>query len=470
MIAFSLRARIQFWFSGLSAVLLIVLVAWVSLQGAALSRSALDRSLELRAESICALCEREDDQVICEVGAQAMEQLVGNDPARGFFVHSWPGLQVLAGGGHFSTSELAPRDATMQAPYSHLDCRVVEDRTVRVLEVLRQCEGGPHDDSFLVRVVVAEDLAPLEAQLHEHDRVLLFAGLGTLLLFVGAGWFLAHRIVDPLAALAAGAQRVQAGHPGSLLGNGSGDEIDQLTNTLNEAFARLQAAILQQTRFTADASHELRTPLAIMRTQVEVALQRPRDGEHYRQALVEVLHGVQRMTSLVESLLLLARADAGVVQPVHEHVELLALLQQVAEQHADDARARQQQVVVDGGAMVAVNGDSRLLGILLNNLLGNAIRYSERPGTIRMTATCGAAGPVLCVADEGIGIAAEHLPHLFERFVRADDDRSRRAGGSGLGLSIVQAIAACHGAICHIESQVGRGTAVEVRFGSSPGP
>jgi len=408
------------------------------------------------------VCEFEDGHMACELDPTAAAELAGTT-TQAFVVQMLPDLRVITSGGGLTPAQLAPAPTPPSESTRQFATRQF-DSTFRVFEVVSVYENGEHGDDVRLRVVTAEDMAPMQHNLHRLVLTLFLGGVVTLLGVVAAGWLLARRIVDPLARLAAGAEQVQAGRPGALPRSGSGDEVDQLAATMERAMQRLQDAHDRQARFTADAAHELRTPLAIIRTQAEVALLQPRDVAAYRAALRELLDGGRRMGDILESLLLLARADSGRLEAASQALDLGALARAVIGSRAADAAGKQLELTFEGPPDAPVRGDGRLLSILIDNLVGNAIRYSDGPGRVLVRTATTAAGTSLEVVDHGIGIPADRLPHLFERFFRADDARSRSAGGSGLGLAIVQAVAERHRATCRVESQVGRGTRVEVVF------
>ncbi|MEO6595465.1 MAG: HAMP domain-containing sensor histidine kinase [Planctomycetota bacterium] len=467
MKSLSIRARIQLWFASLCALLLLIFAVVVSVYHSRTTTDSLDERLALRAEALIARCEIEDERFVCEVDATTQPQFAGEHPHRAFLVQTVPDLTVVALGGGLSVLDMAPDDRQTWSPAQRLSTRSFGS-AFRLLETVRPYEGGEHGENVMLRIVTAEDTTDLQSA---HSKLLLALATGAiaaLLAAIAAGWFLAGRIVDPLARMAAGAESVQAGRPGALVRSGNGDEIDQLGSTLERAFGRLQDALARQVRFTADASHELRTPLAIMRTQAEVALHRPREADGYREALGEVLTGAHRMTDILESLLVLARADGGTLDCLEQDLDLCTLAGDAARTHAAAAATQQVTLQVDGQPGTTVRGDPRLLAILLDNLISNAIRYRDGPGAVVVQVRRTNAGPSLAVVDDGIGIAPDRIEHIFERFFRVDADRSRRAGGSGLGLSIVRAIAERHGATCRVESVTGKGTRVEVAFAASP--
>jgi signal transduction histidine kinase len=227
---------------------------------------------------------------------------------------------------------------------------------------------------------------------------------------------------------------------------------------------RLEAAFQRQRQFTADASHELRTPLAMLRSQIDVALQRRRRGGEYEQILASLREDTERLSQMVGELLTLARADAGQEVLEREPVNLDELAIQVvaAMQPLAATRGVQLRHEAGPGPGAVVLGDQTRLMQLFVNLVDNGLKYTPAGGVVVVSVHADAERITVRVTDTGVGIAAEHLPHLFERFYRADAARARAEGGAGLGLAICQWIAHAHGGTIVIDSEAGRGTAVSV--------
>jgi heavy metal sensor kinase len=244
--------------------------------------------------------------------------------------------------------------------------------------------------------------------------------------------------------------------------------LGRLATVLNSAFARSEAAFAQQRQFTADAAHELRTPLAVLIAEAQATLARPRHGEEYRESVEACLETAQQMRRLTESLLELARLDAGHGALRRERLDLAETAREGVELLQPLARDRGLSLHCDL-APAPCAGDSDRLGQVVTNLVDNAIRYNRPPGQIRVATRTENGCAILTVADTGVGIGPEHLPHVFERFYRADPSRSRASGGQGLGLAISKAIVEAHGGSLEISSAPGAGTTFTLRL-SLPAP
>jgi signal transduction histidine kinase len=238
-------------------------------------------------------------------------------------------------------------------------------------------------------------------------------------------------------------------------------EIAALINTLNSMIARLETSFAALRRFTADASHELKTPLAVLRADVERAMHPRTTKEDRLVALEEALQEVTRMSDLVDSLLTLARADEGRFELVYEEIPVGPLVQDVYETATILGESAGLSISMPSTTDAVVMGERTRLRQLLLNLITNAIKYTPRGGKVEIASTMKSPTEVaVTVRDTGIGISATDLPHIFDRFWRADRARSRAVerSGFGLGLAISQYIAQAHGGELVAQSRLGRGT------------
>jgi signal transduction histidine kinase len=295
-------------------------------------------------------------------------------------------------------------------------------------------------------------------------RILVLAGLVFLVVAPLSGYLLAGRATAPLGVILQTAARLRPGrlHERVPLG-GSGDELDRLAATLNDLLDRLAAHVENQRAFVANAAHELRSPLAALRTSAEVALGQDRSVEEYRELLADVVEGCDNLGGLVNQLLLLAEGDAGLVRsagPVAlDHIAALAV-----DMFGGSAEVRGLRLRLDVTEPVVVHGSDTHLRRVVSNLIDNAIKFTPEGGEIVVRVRRVQQTAILQVRDTGVGIAAEDLPHVFERFYRADKSRRREptGGGNGLGLSICQALVGAHGGHIHLDSRPGSGTVVTV--------
>jgi len=303
-------------------------------------------------------------------------------------------------------------------------------------------------------------LAPNDRALRELLTVLLTTGPLALAGALGGGYLLARKALAPVGQMAATAADITASQlDRRLAASNADDELGQLARTLNDMIERLERSFSEVRRFTADAAHELRTPLSMMRTAAEVALRSPRSPEQDGRVLEDQLEEIERLTRLVSQLLFLSREDVGLPTGPREAVYLDEVVREVAGHMQVMAEEKAVSLEVLSGGSRVVRGDRDRLRQLLFNLLDNAIKYTPPGGRVSVRDVSSNGTAAIVVSDTGIGIPAEHLPHVFERFYRVDPARGTE-GGTGLGLSICRSIAEAHQGRLEIESEAGRGTRV----------
>ena len=297
----------------------------------------------------------------------------------------------------------------------------------------------PVDDRI---VVVGEPLDDRDEALDGLLAQLLVVLPVALLVSSAIGYVVAGAALRPVEDMRRRASEISADTPDRRLPlPRAHDEVHRLGKTLNRMLDRLDAGLERERRFVADASHELRTPLAALRTELELATRRPRSPEELESALLSASEEVERLVRLAEDLLVLARADDRQLPLRVEEHSASAMLNAVASRNAAQAEARGGSLRVTASGDVVLRADSGRIEQALDILVDNALRHGD--GTVGLAAEASNGRVVLTVSDEGPGFPAGFLPHAFERFSRADAARS--AGGAGLGLAIVRAIAQAHG-------------------------
>ena len=321
-------------------------------------------------------------------------------------------------------------------------------------------------------ISAAASLAGVRAVLARFTVFLLAAIPVVLVIASAGGYWLSRRALRPVDEITAAARTIGIHNLSRRLPVPcTGDELERLSATWNETLERLDSAVKRLTQFTADASHELRTPVTLVRTAAEIALRRERTADAYRGALEQIQHESERMSELIEDLLLLARADAGLDALPFKIVDLDALARNVCQDCRALAEGRQLRIDYEApSGPVFLDGNEAALRRLLLVLLDNALHYTPAGGRISVSlspngaGSSNGAGAYLRVRDTGLGIDPAALPHVFERFYRADLSRQRSTGGSGLGLSIAEWIASRHHAEITAASAPGEGSVFTVRF------
>lgn len=319
-------------------------------------------------------------------------------------------------------------------------------------ETARSFSGG-------LAVVTGRNITPELDRMRAMAGIYAAIGLAVWLLGLLGGWWLSGRAIRPIRTISETARRIAGGNTGERIDPRAMDtELAGLSGVLNETFDRLGAAFRRQRQFTADAAHELRTPITILLSETQRLLKRERGAGEYREGLEVCNETARRMRRITESLLLLARqedsaacaADCDLAEVAGAAVEPLRALA-ARHQHRLDCRL----------APARCCGDATALGVLVSNLVGNALEYGGDT-----TVTCGETGDevFLTVIDDGPGIPEADLPHLFERFYRADPARTGDSGHSGLGLAIVRAIAGNHGGTLVASNRPEGGACFEFRI------
>ncbi|HZS48165.1 MAG TPA: ATP-binding protein [Blastocatellia bacterium] len=312
-------------------------------------------------------------------------------------------------------------------------------------------------NSFLIEAGVSSNQveSPLRGLL-----ITLILGLPIVLsVAIAGGYLLIGRALIPVDMITRTAEGITSRNLSERLPTAkTGDEIERLSIALNHMIARLEEAFQYTSRFTADASHELRTPLTILHCDLEAIIQTPRLAPDIREAIGSALSETERLAKIVESLLAISRLDAGEARIELSNLDLAELTFATVEQMRLLAEDKGITLHFFGDESVEVQGDPSRLKQVIVNLLDNAIKYTPPTGTIDVKATTEDGKAILEISDTGMGISAEALPHIFERFYRADKARTRLLGGAGLGLSIVKSICAAHGGQVTVTTLEGKGS------------
>lgn len=357
------------------------------------------------------------------------------------------------------------------APEVALPARTAEPRSLRTRGDFREAVLFTPTGRCLV---VGRSTRPERAAMRADAASLAAAGGGILLLGLALSWGIASRVTRPLAEVSRTAKQIAAGDLSRRIKVAeTEDELGDVAGVLNDTFARLEEAFARQRQFTADASHELRTPVALILTHAQGALLHEQSPAEYREALADCARAAQRMKALLESLLDLARLDADAEPIRREPCDLAGLARECATLLRPLAEAKRLHLDLDLRP-APCRADTARLTQVITNLLTNAIHFTPADGTITVRTRQdaapdgGAAAARFTVGDTGPGIAPDQLPHIFERFRRADASRARATGGTGLGLAICKAIVEAHGGDIAAASEVGKGSTFTVSLPPTP--
>lgn len=452
----TLRARFALWTAGLFLLVLAVFGVYVYLAMARGLYIALDNSLALDASQVTASLNIENGKLIlADSLAEPPEYANENDQRTIIRVVSLDGKLLQTSGPPISLP--LPEKADTRSP------SIVSWTDPASNDNLRVYSAPITDNNLSLAVVQVARSLDNEQETLQQLLITLLLGIPILVAAAGvSGYFLAARALSPIDTITRTARRISAEDLSARLDlPATDDEVGRLAETFDAMLARLEGAFQRERQFTADASHELRTPLAAMQAILNVIREERRSPEDYEQALDDLTEETNRLRALTEDLLHLARGDDRRIA-ILQDIDLTTLLQDIGDSLRPLAESKGLTLDFAISDDLTISGDSDALIRLFVNLLDNAIKYT-RQGNITLSANRETRDILkITVADTGMGIAAEHLPHIFDRFYRVD--RSRSSGGSGLGLAIASEIAQAHGGTIEVSSRVGEGTTFTLRF------
>jgi len=462
--AASLRFRLTLWYAAVFTAVVAGLAALLVLNLRQYLENSLWDTQVRRAHQIA-------ETLVANVGATGEAYLGKQVDALYAPEKSDRFIRITRQDGHVAYCSGAPADqsfAPAAVPAAPLTPRLEFSREQAVtgqasLLIAAVRAGTPTGESYLIEVGISA--APVDA-LFRHVLWLLGLCLPVVVAFAAAGGYvLVGRALDPVDRIAAKAEQISQHNLDERLPIAqTGDELERLSLALNHMIGRLDDAFQNSKRFVADASHELRTPLTILRGELEELAQDRHLGPAPRERLGSLLEEVERLTKIVERLFALSRLDAGEAQAERVRFDLAEMATATAAQLALLAEDRRIALSWEAPAPVWVEGDRARLKQVVVNLLDNAIKYTPELGSVRLRVDAAEDRAVLEVDDTGIGIAAEALPHVFDRFYRADKARSRSPDGAGLGLAIVKSICSAHHGEVDAFSVVGKGSRFRVRL------
>ena len=458
----SLRVRLTAWY--LLTLTLILFLSGLTLywQTQRSLRSQIDAALQLAAAQAAVNVDRDNGRLAFQ-NAENFDTRAGrfSDDTMIFLLS--PAGDVWGKFGYDSSLPPFPAVPGLQtARYGDDDWRVY-------VEPITDAE-----QTITGRLQVAQSLEPM-AELLAALQIQLLWGLPLALALAGAGgYFLASRALAPIERITRTGQAITASDLSRRIDYvGPADEVGRLAATFDRMLDRLQIGFERERRFTGDAAHELRTPLAALKGRIGVTLSQPRRPEEYVDTLQDMEHEVDRLARLSGDLLYMARLEQGQFTPDQEPVALDDLLGAVVDQLQPQADGKNIAIALSVAPGLAIHGNLDMLIRLFLNLLDNAVKYTPPGGRVVVAAGQEKAAVVVRVRDNGPGIAEKHLPHLFERFYRADGARMRGAGdsahrGAGLGLAIAYEIVNAHGGELTVQSSPHQGTTFTARFPQAP--
>jgi len=448
MLRLSIRLRLTLWYSAvlLLGLLLFAYGMWLALQQHLVS--GIDVRLAQTAEGLGILLASEETFPDLDHLQEEIAEYLKEVPTRSLIQ-----LRMDTGQEVFSSANppFVPPDRTSNVPVFWTVHR--DGNPFRILMERIDCKSRSFD------LLVASPLDEVQAALRNFRRLLLMMIPGVLAAACLGGWWISRRALAPVDEITRVARSITVQNLSKRLTvPRTGDELQRMSETWNEVLARLESAVERTRRFTADASHELRTPLSLIRATAELALRRQRDPQEYREALGQIESEAKRMTTLTDDLLSLAAADANSLEMPLAPLDINRIVGEVVQENRALAESRGIQLRADllltpASAPAHEPGVRRLLRILVDN----ALKFTPSGGSVEVSTSGSPKEITIAVKDTGCGIAAAALPHIFERFYRAESSQGESTG-AGLGLSIAQMIARAHGSIVLVESAPGSGS------------
>jgi heavy metal sensor kinase len=455
----SIRLRLSLWYLAIFALgeLVFGLGMWLMLRDSVLDM--VDDDLEIQVDDLSRLLANQPSDASLSNLQALIKEAYGSE-------HWGEYLAVYAENG-----QTIYQSALLQ---SHSSVLMPPQEVQKIVSASREIQGrrfrflferlSQNARTYVVEIGLPADDAFDTLRLFR-SYLLMFAPL-LLLVAAAGGYWMSRRALAPVDSLVRTARDVSGTDLGRRLEKlNTGDELQRLSDTLNEMLDRIETAFSRVTQFTADASHELRTPVSLIRTEAELALRRARTGSEYQDSLRHIFLEAERTTTLIEQLLSLARADSGREMLRMHRVDVSAVLNDVADAWKKLAAIRTLRFSTNvDDAEAFVTGEEGLLHRLLDILLDNAFKYTPSQGAVSLVLEHGDDIVVITVQDSGIGIPQDEQDKIFERFYRVDKSRSRSQGGNGLGLSIAQWIVTQHHGSIQVESRPGKGAKFRVEL------
>ncbi len=460
----SISFRLVAWYAGLLTAGFVLLCALLYLDLRHFLENDLRQAEARRARQIAnTLLARVSQSGEAAVAAQTKEWYQPETSDRFIRITRADGTVIYASGTPKDDS-FDPADVPVLPPPSKTEVshrlKLSDGKTLIIAALNFKSSGNP---TYLIEF--GELLDPMETML---DRLFLQLSLGlpvAILVAVAGGWLLVRRALTPVEQITRAAEHITQYNLSERLPVAqTGDQIERLSVSLNRMIARLDDAFQNSKRFVADASHELRTPLTILRGELETLSEDPRLGGELRERVASLLEEALHLSKIVEQMFMLSRLDAGESQTDWSRFDLADLARTTADQMSLLAEDKQIAITCEAKRPVNVEGDRARLKQVVVNLLDNAIKYTPKGGAVQLSVSAVNGHVVLEIADNGIGIPANALPHVFERFYRVDQTKSADSDSAGLGLSIVKAICTAHGAEVEAESAVGKGSRFRVKL------
>ena len=462
----SIRVRLTFWYAMTLAVILAVSALFSYHYFSHNLREQVDR----QAREIARIIDQHYADTLSEAvhsqDCQGLQTLAHNYNWDAFLVLRDASLQEIC-----NSENLMERDLPF-GPVARQQVRWLNEHLETIaLEPNRQMRLLSYpllENGKLIGVAqIGQELGPLQQTIEELRVIYLVVGPFAIFWLCLGCWLLAERTIAPIIEVTEAAQGITADNLTRRLPFGNHqDELSQMVACLNQMLDRLEKSFRRIRQFSGDASHELRTPLTILRGETEVTLRWAKTTDEFRDMLRSNMEEIDRMERIIESLLTLAKSEVGELTLEMKQLSLSDMVQELYLQSR--LLCETKQIEVSMGLKVEeevrIRGDELRLRQMFLNLISNAIKYTPEGGELKIVLAQEDDFAVVDIVDTGIGMHAEHLSHIFDRFYRVDKARNRMDGGTGLGLAIVKWIAEAHGGSISVTSEVGKGSSFSVRL------
>jgi len=462
----SIRVRLTFWY----AMTLAVILAVSALFSYHYFSHNLGVQVDRQVREVARTIDRHRDELLSEDGSQlscdVLQDLTHTYNWGSYLLLRNAGLQTVCTSDNLVDQELPFGPVARQQVRwlkEHLETLDSEDN-----DRLRLLSYPLVQQSRLVGVIqVGQELGPLYQTIEELRLIYLVVGPFAIFWLCLGCWLLAERTIAPIIEVTEAAQSITADHLSRRLPlSNHQDELSQLVICLNQMLERLEKSFRRVRQFSGDASHELRTPLTILRGETEVTLRWAKSPDEFRDMLRSNMEEIDRMERIIESLLTLAKSEVGELTLEIKELSLSDLVQELYLQSSILCKQKASEAVLtlEVDEEIRIRGDELRLRQMFLNLISNGIKYMSEGGELEIVLAQEDGFARVDINDSGIGIPAEHLPHIFDRFYRVDKARNRMDGGTGLGLSIVKWIAEAHGGGITVTSEVNKGSSFSVRL------
>jgi len=463
----NIRIRFLIWFN-LASFFIIFLFSTITFLSVVHSiEEGINNRLTSVAEATSFIIQRSDIPIACgskEFG-EMLEAFLGYKDTEGYVKIIDSENKVISCTSHLFTDNIRLEEAELKRLKKgeriirdYHAAKESRDKMVRVLFY-----PVFHQDKYIGYLEVGSSLVKLENMKRSLLHIFLIVIPVVLAVANIGGFIIFNKSFSPIILLSNEMKKITAHHLYKRLPDLEGDdEIATLYKAINDMIARLEKSFEQIKQFSGDASHELRTPLTIMKGEVELALRSERTKEEYQEILVSVLEEIERMTNIVENLLLLAKSEAGEILIDKKEINIKEIVYELCDQLEMFASERNVSLIFNELEDANIIGDKLRLRQVFTNLIVNAIKYNVEGGKVVIKIENSPNGVLVVVEDTGIGIKPEEINKIFDRFYRSDKSRKREVGGAGLGLSICKSIIEAHGGYIDVESEFGKGSKFSV--------